>query len=58
MWTFKGSISGNAYDANLKDAIDLAKEHPDLDYVYVDVNCRLKDGTSIFLTTLTIQNQW
>ena len=34
----------------LKDAIDLAKEHPDLDYVFSDVNCRLKvvfkDGTS------------
>ena len=26
----------------LKDAIDLAKEHPDLDYVFMDVNCRLK----------------
>ena len=37
----------------LKDAIDLGKEHPDLDYVYADVNRRLKvafkDGTSNFL---------
>ena len=36
----------------LKDPIDLAKEHPDLDYVFADVNCRLKvifkDGTSSF----------
>ena len=36
----------------LKDAIDLAKEHPELDYVYADINCRLKivfkDGTSNF----------
>ena len=34
----------------LKDAIDLAKEHPDLNYVYADVNCRFKvvfkDGSS------------
>ena len=26
----------------LKDAIDLAKEHSDLNYVYADVNCCLK----------------
>ena len=26
----------------LKDAIDLGEEHPDLDYVYADVICRLK----------------
>ena len=26
----------------LKDAIDIAKEHPDLYYVYAYVNCRLK----------------
>ena len=36
----------------LKDAIDLAKGHPDLDYLFVDVNCCLKiafkDGTSNF----------
>ena len=36
----------------LKDATDLAKEHPDLDYVFADLNCRLgavfKDGTSNF----------
>ena len=36
----------------LKDAIDLAKEHPDLDYVFADVNCCLKivfkDDTSNF----------
>lgn len=36
----------------LKDAIHLAKEHPGLDYVFTDVNCRLKvvfkDGTSDF----------
>ena len=36
----------------LKDAIDLIKEHPDLDYAYADVNCRLqvifKDGSSKF----------
>ena len=36
----------------LKDAIDLAKKHPDLNYVFEDVNCRLKvvfkDGTSNF----------
>ena len=34
----------------LKDAIDLAKEHPDLEYVFADANCRLKvvfkDGTT------------
>ena len=36
----------------LKEAIDLAKEHPDLDYVFTDVNCCLKvvfkDDTSNF----------
>ena len=36
----------------LKDAIDLAKEHSDLNYVHADVNCRLKvvfkDGSSNF----------
>ena len=36
----------------LKDPIDLAKEHPDLDYIFADVNCRLKvifkDSTSSF----------
>ena len=36
----------------LKDAIDLAKEHPDLDYVFADLNCPLKvvfkDGTPNF----------
>ena len=36
----------------LTDAIDLAKEHPDLDYVFAGLNCRLKvvfkDGTSNF----------
>ena len=36
----------------LKDAIDLAKEHPNLDYVYADVNCCVKvvfkDSTSNF----------
>ena len=26
----------------LKDAIDLIKEHPDLDCAYADVNCRLQ----------------
>ena len=40
----------------LKDAIDLAKEHPDLNYVYVDVNCRLKvvfkDGSSNFFNDI------
>ena len=40
----------------LKDAIDLAKEHPDLDYVFADVNCRLKivfkDGTSNFFNDI------
>ena len=40
----------------LKDAIDLAKEHPDLDYVFVDVICRLKvvfkDGTSNFFNDI------
>ena len=40
----------------LKDAIDLAKEHPDLDYVFADVNCRLKivfkDGTSNFFNNI------
>ena len=36
----------------LKDAVDLAKEHPVLDYFFADVNCRLKvvfrDDTSDF----------
>ena len=40
----------------LKDPIDLAKEHPDLDYVYVYVNCRrkvvFKDGTSKFFNDI------
>ena len=40
----------------LKDAIDLAKEHPDLNYVYADVNCRLKvvfkDGSSNFFNDI------
>ena len=40
----------------LKDAIDLAKEHTDLDYVFADVNCRLravfKDGTSNFFNDI------
>ena len=26
----------------LKDAIDLAKEHPDLDYVFADLNAALR----------------
>ena len=42
----------------LKDAIDLAKEHPDLDNVFADVNCRFKvafkDGTPNFSMTLII----
>ena len=40
----------------LKDDIDLAKEHPDLDYVFADVNCHLvfKDGTPNFSMTLII----
>ena len=40
----------------LKDAIDLAKEHADLNYVYADVICRLKvvfkDGTSNFFNEI------
>ena len=40
----------------LKDAIDLAKEHPDLNYFYADVNCRLKvvfkDGSSYFFSDI------
>ena len=40
----------------LKDAIDLAKEHPDLNYVYAGVNCRLKvvfkDGSSNFFNDI------
>ena len=40
----------------LKDAIDLAKEHSDLNYVYADVNCRLKvvfkDGSSNFFNDI------
>ena len=40
----------------LKDAIDLTKEHPDLDYVFADVNCRLKvvfkDDTSNFFNDI------
>ena len=40
----------------LKDAIDLAKEHPDLNYVYADVNCRVKvvfkDGSSNFFNDI------
>ena len=40
----------------LKDAIDLAKEHPYFNYVYVDVNCRLKvvfkDGSSNFFNDI------
>ena len=40
----------------LKDAIDLAKEHLDLNYVYADVNCRLKvvfkDGSSNFFNEI------
>ena len=40
----------------LKDSIDLAKEHPDLDYVFADVNRRLnvvfKDGTSNFFNDI------
>ena len=40
----------------LKEAIGLAKEHPDLDYVFADVNCRLKvlfkDGTSNFFNDI------
>ena len=39
-----------------KDAINLAKEHPDLDYVFADVNCCfkvfLKDGTSNFFNDI------
>ena len=40
----------------LKDVIDLAKEHPDLNYVYADVNCLLKvvfkDGSSNFFNDI------
>ena len=40
----------------LKDAIDQAKEHPDLDYVFADINCCLKvgftDGTSNFFNDI------
>ena len=40
----------------LKDAIDLAKEHSDLNYVYADVNCGLKvvfkDGSSNFFNNI------
>ena len=40
----------------LKDAIDPAKEHPDLDYVFADVNCHLKvvfkDSTSNFFNDI------
>ena len=40
----------------LKDAIDLEKKLPDLDYVYADVNCCLKvifkDGTSNFFNDI------
>ena len=40
----------------LKDAIDLAKEHPDLNYLYADVNWRLKvvfkDGSSNFFNDI------
>ena len=40
----------------LKDAIDLAREHSDLNYVYADVNCRLKvvfkDGSSNFFNDI------
>ena len=40
----------------LKDTVDLAKEHPDLDYIYIDVNCRLKvvfkDGASNFFNDI------
>ena len=40
----------------LKDAINLAKEHSDLNYVYADVNCRLKvvfkDGSSNFFNDI------
>ena len=40
----------------LKDAIDLVKEHPDLDYVFADANCRLKvdfkDGTCNFFNDI------
>ena len=40
----------------LKDATDLAKEHLDLNYLYADVNCRLKvvfkDGTSNFFNDI------
>ena len=40
----------------LKDAIDLAKEHPYLAYVFADVTCCLKivfkDGTSNFFNKI------
>ena len=41
----------------LKDAIDLEKKkHPDLNYVYADVNCRFKvafkDGKSNFFNDI------
>ena len=40
----------------LKDAIDLAKEQPDLKYVYADVNYHLKvvfkDGSSNFFNDI------
>ena len=40
----------------LKDAIDLAKQRPDLDCIFADVNCRLKvvfkDGTSNFFNDI------
>ena len=40
----------------LIDAIDLAKEHPDLNYVYAGINCRLKvvfkDGSFNFLNDI------
>ena len=39
-----------------KDAIVLAKKHPDLDYIFADVNCCLKvvfeDGTSDFFNDI------
>ena len=48
-------MTGRRYE-NLKDAIDLAKEHLGLDYAFVDVNCRLKavlkDGTSNFFNNV------
>ena len=41
---------------NLKDAIDLAKDLPDLDYIFADVNCHLKvifkDYTSKFFNDI------